>query len=32
MEYMRGDDPNALIGLPLISLISMLQKEGVSVI
>lgn len=32
MEYMRGDDPNALIGLPLISLIGMLQKEGVSVI
>lgn len=32
MEHMRGDDPNALIGLPLISLISMLQKEGVSVI
>lgn len=32
MEHMRGDDPNALIGLPLISLISMLQKEGMSVI
>lgn len=32
IEYMRGDDPNALIGLPLIPLISMLQKEGVSVI
>jgi septum formation protein len=32
MEYMRGDDPNALIGLPLISLIGMLQNEGVSVI
>ncbi|MEZ0237948.1 MAG: Maf family nucleotide pyrophosphatase, partial [Methylophilaceae bacterium] len=29
MEYMRGDDPNALIGLPLISLIGMLQNEGV---
>lgn len=29
---MRGDDPNALIGLPLISLISMLQNEGVNVI
>ena len=29
---MRGDDPNALIGLPLIELISMLQKEGVNVI
>lgn len=32
MEYMRGDDPNALIGLPLIALISMLQNEGVTVI
>jgi septum formation protein len=32
MEYMRGDDPNALIGLPLISLIGMLHNEGVSVI
>lgn len=32
MEYMRGDDPNALIGLPLIALISMLQNEGVAVI
>lgn len=32
MEYMRGDDPNALVGLPLISLISMLQNEGVPVI
>lgn len=32
IEWMRGDDPNALIGLPLISLISMLQNEGVSVI
>ncbi|HEY8355357.1 MAG TPA: Maf family nucleotide pyrophosphatase [Methylophilaceae bacterium] len=32
IEYMRGDDPNALIGLPLISLVNMLRKEGVSVI
>lgn len=32
MEYMRGDDPNALVGLPLIKLIGMLQKEGVNVI
>jgi septum formation protein len=32
MEYMRGDDPNALIGLPLIALISMLRNEGVTVI
>lgn len=29
---MRGSDPNALIGLPLISLITMLQNEGVNVI
>ena len=29
---MHGDDPNALIGLPLIKLISMLQIEGVAVI
>jgi septum formation protein len=29
---MAGDDPNALIGLPLISLVSMLQNEGVYVI
>jgi len=32
IEWMRGDDPNALIGLPLILLITMLQNEGVSVI
>jgi len=32
IEWMRGDDPNALIGLPLIALISMLQNEGVAVI
>jgi len=29
---MHGDDPNALIGLPLIKLISMLQNENVAVI
>ncbi|HEY8118890.1 MAG TPA: Maf family nucleotide pyrophosphatase [Methylophilaceae bacterium] len=29
---MYGNDPNALIGLPLIALISMLQNEGVKVI
>jgi septum formation protein len=29
---MHGDDPNALIGLPLIELINMLQNEGVNVI
>jgi septum formation protein len=32
IEWMRGDDPNALIGLPLIRLTSMLQNEGVRVI
>ncbi len=29
---MEGDDPNALIGLPLIRLVSMLEAEGVSVL
>jgi septum formation protein len=29
---MEGTDPNALIGLPLIRLISMLQNEGLSII
>lgn len=28
LEYMRGDDPNALIGLPLIALCAMLRAEG----
>lgn len=32
MERMIGEDPNALIGLPLIKLITMLQNEGVNVI
>lgn len=32
IQSMHGDDPNALIGLPLIQLISMLQHEGVPVI
>lgn len=32
IEHMRGDDPNALIGLPLIALVSMLRNEGVNVI
>ncbi len=30
-ERMEGDDPNALIGLPLIRLVSMLQEEGISI-
>lgn len=32
LERMIGEDPNALIGLPLIKLVTMLQNEGVSVI
>ncbi|HQR51416.1 MAG TPA: Maf family nucleotide pyrophosphatase [Methylophilaceae bacterium] len=32
IEWMRGDDPNALIGLPLIRLVGMLRNEGVTVI
>ncbi|MDB5799799.1 MAG: maf protein [Rhodocyclales bacterium] len=31
LEYMRGDDPNALIGLPLIALCRMLRNVGVAV-
>jgi septum formation protein len=31
-ERFEGDDPNALIGLPLIRLVRMLEKEGVPVI
>lgn len=29
LEYMRGDDPTALIGLPLIALANMLRAEGI---
>ena len=32
IEYIRGDDPNALIGLPLIELTTMLMRAGVVVI
>lgn len=32
IEKMTGEDPNALIGLPLIALINMLHNEGVTVI
>jgi septum formation protein len=32
IECMIGEDPNALIGLPLIKLITMLQNEGVNII
>jgi predicted house-cleaning NTP pyrophosphatase (Maf/HAM1 superfamily) len=28
-EKLQGDDPNTLIGLPLIELVRMLEKEGV---
>ncbi len=31
LDYLRGDDPNALIGLPLIELCRMLRAEGVAV-
>ena len=29
LEAMRGDDPNALVGLPLIALCDMLRAEGI---
>ena len=32
IEQMTGDDPNALIGLPLIALVDMLTDEGVVII
>lgn len=32
IEWIEGNDPNALIGLPLISLINMLHKQGVDII
>jgi septum formation protein len=32
LERLEGDDPNTLIGLPLIRLIRMLENEGVTVI
>jgi len=31
-EKIEGDDPNALIGLPLIKLITLLEKHGVSIL
>ena len=31
LDYIRGDDPSALIGLPLISLCQMLRNEGVCI-
>jgi len=32
ISRMEGDDPNALIGLPLILLVNMLLKQGVSIL
>lgn len=32
LERFEGDDPNALIGLPLIRLVRMLENEGVAVL
>ncbi len=32
ISSIQGDDPNALIGLPLILLVRMLQKQGVNVL
>jgi septum formation protein len=32
VEHVRGDDPSALIGLPLARLASMLRQEGVTVV
>jgi len=29
LEYMHGDDPNSLVGLPLIALCKMLRAEGI---
>jgi septum formation protein len=31
LSSMRGDDPNALIGLPLIALCGMLRAEGMQI-
>lgn len=30
-EKLEGDDPNTLVGLPLIDLVQMLEKEGVNI-
>lgn len=32
LERFEGDDPSALIGLPLIRLVRMLEREGVSIV
>ncbi|EEY44515.1 nucleotide-binding protein implicated in inhibition of septum formation [Vibrio mimicus VM223] len=31
-ERLEGDDPNSLVGLPLIQLIQLLEQEGLRVI
>jgi septum formation protein len=32
LQSMRGDDPNALVGLPLIALCDMLRRQGMAVL
>ena len=32
LQSLRGDDPNALVGLPLIALCDMLRRQGVAVL
>ena len=32
VEWMSSDDPNALIGLPLIALVEMLASEGINIV
>lgn len=32
LESLQGDDPTALIGLPLIRLVTMLEQEGITVV
>ena len=32
LSSMQGDDPNALVGLPLIALCDLLRNQGVSVL
>jgi septum formation protein len=32
ISRMEGDDPNALVGLPLILLVEMLKKQGVPIL
>ncbi len=32
LKFMRGDDPNALVGLPLIALSDMLRNQGVGIL